>query len=108
MSGNGTTNVTDRDTDMNNERTTAAVTRLHDRLRATAERPVEPTASRWIGEAEAVAGDLVGEEVEPEVLETRVGHVADLLDHVDETGDPEANEHVAVAREVATELLSED
>ncbi len=106
MTNENAESAIDRDAEKKDDPPT--VTELHDRLRATAERPVEPTASRWIGEAEAVAGDLVGEEVEPEVLETRVGHVADLLDHADETGDPEANEHVAVAREVATELLSED
>ncbi|MFB6229230.1 MAG: hypothetical protein ABEH88_11885 [Halobacteriales archaeon] len=92
---------------MSNGEEASAVARLHDRLRATAERPVELTASRWIGEAEAVAGDLVGEGVDPEVLETRVGHVADLLENVDGTGDPEADEHVAAAREIAAELLSE-
>ncbi|MCO8267847.1 hypothetical protein NKF06_14940, partial [Haloferax sp. AB510] len=33
------------------------VTALHDRLAATATRPVREDASRWLGEAEAVAGD---------------------------------------------------
>lgn len=107
VSGNGTANMADEDTDMSTEEDASAVARLHDRLRATAERPVEPTASRWIGEAEAVAGDLVGERVDREVLETRVGHVADLLENVDGTGDPEADEHVAAAREIAAELLSD-
>jgi len=31
---------------------------LHDHLAATAERPVETDASRWLGEAEAVAADV--------------------------------------------------
>jgi hypothetical protein len=106
-SGIGRSNVTDENADTSTEEDASTVARLYHRLRATAERPVEPTASRWIGEAEAVAGDLVGEEVDPEVLETRVGHVADLLEHVDGTGDPEADEHVATARNIATELLSD-
>ena len=85
----------------------SAVSRLHEQLRATADRPIEATARRRIGEAEAVAGDLVGADVDPEVLEERLGHVVDLLAAVDETGDPEADEHVAAARRIAAELLSE-
>ena len=80
---------------------------LHRHLEATAERPVESTASRWIGEAEAVAGDLVGEDLDSEVLERRVGHVADLLANVDGTGDPEADDHVATAREITAKLVPE-
>lgn len=83
------------------------VRRLHEHLRATAELPVESAASRWIGEAEAVAGDLVGADVDSDVLKRRVGHVADLLANVEGTGDPEADDHVAAARETAAELLSE-
>jgi hypothetical protein len=85
----------------------STVERLHDRLRATAERPVDPAASRWLGEAEAVAGDLVGADIDPAVLEERVGHVADLLANVEGTGDPEADEYVAAARDLAADLLSE-
>jgi hypothetical protein len=87
---------------------TATVERLYERLRATAERPVEPSASRWIGEAEAVVGDLVGADVDPEVLEERVGHVADLLSNVDGTGDREADDHVKAARGIAAELLARE
>jgi hypothetical protein len=83
------------------------VRRLHEHLRATAERPVEPAASRWLGEAEAVAGDLVGAEVDPDVLERRVGHVADLLANVEGTGDAEADDHVATAQEITATLVSE-
>jgi len=77
---------------------------INEHLRATAERPVETTASRWIGEAEAVAGDLVGGDIDPDVIEERLVHVADLLANVEETGDPEADEHVAAARELAADL----
>jgi hypothetical protein len=87
------------------EDASTTLARIYDRLEATAERPVEATASRWIGEAEAVAGDLVGEDVDPDVLEERVGHVVDLLANVEETGDPEADEHVAAARELGRDLL---
>jgi len=81
------------------------VAALHERLRETGERPVEREASRWLGEAEAVAGDLAGAAVDPEVRRERVAHVAELLSHVDGTGDPVADEQVAAAREVAAELL---
>lgn len=83
----------------------ATLAELHERLRATAERPVEPTASRWIGEAEAVAGDLVGADVGADVVEERLGHVVDLLANVDGTGDPEADDHVAAAVRIAEDLL---
>jgi len=83
------------------------VRHLHEHLRATAERPVESPASRRIGEAEAVAGDLVGEHVDPDVIERRVGHVADLLANVERTGDPEADDHVAAAGKIASELAPE-
>jgi hypothetical protein len=41
------------------------------------------------------------------VIRERMGHVRDLLSNVDSTGDPAADEHVAVARETAAELSEE-
>lgn len=80
---------------------------LHDHLRATAERPVERTASAHLGEAQAVAGDIAEDpNVSPSVVRGRVETVSDLLSHVDETGDDEADEHVAAARELVEEILS--
>lgn len=79
---------------------------LHEHLAATAERPVETSASRWIGEAEAIADDLVGRDADPAVVAERVGHVVDLLANVDTTEDGTADEHVAAARSVARELLA--
>ena len=83
----------------------ALVAELHEHLVATQERPVEREASRWIGEAEAVAADLAGEDVDPDVVRERIGHVRELLGHVDGTGDPTADEHVAAARDLADDLL---
>ena len=82
-----------------------AVDRLHGELEATAELPVERTASRWIGEAEAVAGDAASADLEPAVVRERVAHVRDLLDNVGETGDDRADEHVERARELAAAIL---
>ncbi len=79
-----------------------AVATLHSHLEATAELPLRAEANRWIGEAQAVAADLV--DAPEEVVERRVGHVAELLSHVEETGHPAADEHVAEARTLAERL----
>jgi hypothetical protein len=78
---------------------------LHEHLAATSERPVERTASRWIGESEAIADDLVGRDADPDVVAERIGHVVDLLANVDTTEDAAADEHVDAARTVAAEIL---
>jgi hypothetical protein len=77
---------------------------LHTHLAATAELPVEPTAARWLGEAEAVAADVVHGAAPPSAIRLRVRQVRDLLSHVDETGHPDADEHVAAAREQAAAI----
>jgi len=83
------------------------VTTLHDRLAATATRPVREDASRWLGEAEAVAGDLaVGPLPDDEVVRARLGHVERLLSSVGETEDEAADEHVASARAALTDALA--
>ncbi|HMB50030.1 MAG TPA: hypothetical protein VKM69_05165, partial [Natronoarchaeum rubrum] len=70
------------------------VDELYDELRATEELPVDRTAGRWIGEAQAVAAD-VAEDTPPEsVVRERVGHVRRLLSEVDDAGDEAATEHV--------------
>ena len=73
---------------------------LHDHLAATAELPVERTASRWLGEAEAVAADLRESDLPAAVVAERLDVVAHLLDRVEGTGDEEADEHVRRAREL--------
>ncbi|GGC70293.1 hypothetical protein [Haloferax sulfurifontis] len=83
------------------------VTTLHDRLAATATRPVREDASRWLGEAEAVAGDLaVGPLPDDEVVRTRLGHVERLLSNVGGTEDEAADEHVASARAALADALA--
>jgi hypothetical protein len=77
---------------------------LHDHLAATAERPVERTASRWLGEAEAVAADARHID-DPAVARERVAEVAELLANVEETGDAAADEHVRAAERLAAELV---
>ena len=85
----------------------AVVVDLHDHLAATAERPIERTASRWIGEAEAIAADLVDAPSDPALIRDRVGHIASLLAEVEDTEDEIAAEHVAAAARLADRLLEE-
>ena len=79
---------------------------LHDHLAATAELPVETGASRWLGEAEAVAADVSDGEAPPRAIETRVRQVRELLSHVSGTGNDAADDHVAAARELAAAVES--
>lgn len=88
------------------ERRTAVV-ELHEQLAATAARPIERTANRWIGEAEAVAADLVEAPNDPELVRKRTAHIASLLEEVDDTEDPTANEHVTAAAQLAERLQCE-
>jgi len=79
---------------------------LHEHLRATAERPVERTASRWLGEAEAVAADLATSDLDDAIVDERLEAVEHLLDEVDATGDAAADEHVETARAIVSRLLA--
>ena len=85
-----------------------AVLELHEVLAATAERPVERTASRWIGEAEAIAADLVDAPDNPELVRDRAEHIVSLLENVNETEDQAAAEHVETAKALATRLTAEE
>jgi len=80
---------------------------LHDHLTATAERPVERTASRWLGEAEAIARDIADGNMDASVRQERLGKVEQLLDNVEETGDETADGHVAAAKEILDEQLTD-
>lgn len=80
---------------------------MYRELAATAELPVAREAGAYLGEAEAVARDLAEREASPAVVRERAGHVVDLLDAVEETGDDEADERVAAARAAAAVLAGE-
>lgn len=80
---------------------------IHEHLAATQERPVERAASRWLGEAEAVADDLVDADVSEDVIATRLGHVRDLLDHVEDTEDEIADDRVADSKRLVAEVLAD-
>lgn len=78
---------------------------LYEHLSATARLPVERSASRLLGEAEAVADDL--RDADPAVQAERAAIVVELLAKVDETGSREADEHVLRARELAERLADQ-
>jgi len=78
---------------------------LHDHLDATAELPVRPAASVWLGEAAAIAADLATSDLPDPVVRERVERVASLLDEVETTENERADEHVDAARQVARRIL---
>lgn len=80
---------------------------LHGHLAATGERPVERTASHYLGEAEAVVADALAPDADEAVVQRRVAQARDLLAKVEATGDAAADEHVAAARECCEALLDE-
>ena len=78
-------------------------TELYECLAATAELPVERTASRLLGEAQAVAADIRDLD-DSAVVAERAELVSDLLAEIDETGHLEADEYVARARDLAAQI----
>jgi len=80
---------------------------LYEHLAATGERPVERTASRWLGEAEAVAADIAEGDLSEDTVTERLATVDHILSNVDGTGDAAADDHVQAAREIVDDLLAE-
>ena len=74
-------------------------------LEATEELPLPDRTHRWLGEAQAAAADAVGGHVPGEVVRKRASQVVEWLSHVEETGEPEADEHVDTARAIAERLV---
>ncbi len=78
---------------------------LHDHLAATEQRPLETSANRWLGEAQAIATDLAEADLDAETVQKRTEKVLDLLSEIDGTGDEEADKHVDAARRAAERVL---
>jgi hypothetical protein len=78
---------------------------LHDRLEATEELPVRPAASVWLGEAAAVAADLVDADLPRNVVVERVRRVVTLLDEIETTDNERADEHVDAAERIARRIV---
>ena len=80
---------------------------LCDALAATEERPLDRSANRWLGEAQAVAEDLRGGVPDDATLVNRLETVDHLLAQVDSTGDGEADAALDRATAIVTGLLSD-
>jgi hypothetical protein len=78
---------------------------LRETLAATSERPVERTASRWLGEAEAIARDAAMTDLEEPVRRERLREVRELLANVEEPVDAAADDHVPTAEELLAQVL---
>jgi hypothetical protein len=83
-----------------------AVRELHDHLEATEELPVDPAASVRLGEAAAIAADLVDADLPQDVVVERVERVATLLGEIETTGNDEADAHVRTAERIAERIVA--
>lgn len=71
---------------------------VRDEPDATAERPVSPRASPWLGEAAAVAEQATDPALGDAALRERVEHLDRLLDEATDLGDGTAERHVEATR----------
>jgi hypothetical protein len=81
---------------------------LHEHLAATGERPVERTASHYLGEAEAIVADALAPDASEDVVRRRVAQARELLENVETTGDDATDDHVGAARTLCERILDED
>lgn len=79
-------------------------TALHEHLAATETLPVKREAGWYLGEAQALAGDVASGELDGEVARERAAEVRELLAAFGETGDSDADDHVAAARKLADRI----
>lgn len=79
---------------------------LHTHLAATAELPIDPTANRWLGEAQAVAADVADGSAPDAVVTKRARQVVHLLENAGDLDNDEAGRHVDAALAVARELVA--
>ena len=82
------------------------VAALHEHLAATEERPVEREAGWRLGEAQALAAEIAGGGVDDATVVRRADEIRTLLAEIDRTGDSEADDHVAAARELANRIAN--
>jgi hypothetical protein len=82
----------------------APATALHDHLVATETLPVEREAGWYLGEAQALSADLAAGDLAESVAGERAAEIRELLAEIDGTGDGEADDHVAAARELAARI----
>jgi hypothetical protein len=78
---------------------------LHGHLAATEELPIDPTANRWLGEAQAAAADVADGTAPDAVVTKRARQVVRLLDSAGALDNADAARHVDTALAVARELV---
>ncbi|QFU84202.1 hypothetical protein GCU68_14470 [Natronorubrum aibiense] len=81
------------------------VRHLSNQLEATADGPVDRTASRWLGEAEAIAADAATSDLEDATARERVATVRELLSEIDDTGHEDADAHLESAKRICRAIL---
>jgi len=79
---------------------------LHEHLAATEELPVEREAGWRLGEAQALAAEIADGDLDDATVVRRADEIRTLLAAVDGTGDPDADDRVAAARELATRIAN--
>ncbi|WP_418284338.1 hypothetical protein [Halorubrum sp. DTA46] len=82
------------------------VTALHEHLVATEERPVKREAGWRLGEAQALAAEVASGTVDDATVVRRAEEIRGLLAEVEGTGDREADDRVAAARELANRIAN--
>lgn len=79
---------------------------LHEQLAATEELPIDPTANRWLGEAQAAAADVADGTAPDAVVTERARQVEHLLESAGDLDNAAAGRHVEAALELARELIA--
>jgi len=79
---------------------------LHAHLAATEELAIDPTANRWLGEAQAAAADVADGTAPDAVLTKRARQVERLLESAGDPDNAEAARRVDAALAVAREILA--
>ena len=80
------------------------IMKLRSHLEATEELAIRTKASRWLGEAHAVAADLAEAQLSPQTIEKRVNQIEHLLRQIEETENEEADEHIRASLEIAKKI----
>lgn len=78
---------------------------LHAHLAATEELPIDPTANRWLGEAQAAAADVADGSAPDAVVTKRARQVVRLLESAGDLDNDDAVQHVGAALTIARELV---
>ncbi|WP_336000384.1 hypothetical protein [Halorientalis halophila] len=79
---------------------------LHAHLAATEQLPIDPTANRWLGEAQAAAADVADGTAPDRAVEKRARQVRRLLENAGDPANADAVRHLDAASAIAEELIA--